>query len=185
MPHEHNADSASVIGVFRALAFDPWGLLIQRWNWKAAIFSSLFRGSIFFTVNLAAGWRAALGALLAEFLLRAATSGFYGALTQAFRRVEPAHTAALTVVILLPVATHSLEFLVHWARGTPKLALSIAVSACFTCVSTLFNLYAMRRGTLVTGHGGASLADDMRRMPGVVAGFLLAGPKLIRRRLIA
>lgn len=171
------------MGVFRSLAAAPWTLLIRRWNWKAAMFSSLFRGSIFFTANLSAGWRAAVGALAAEFVLRAATSGFYGALTQAFRRVEPAHLAAVTVILLLPIVTHSLEFLVHWARGTPKLVASIAVSACFTCVSTLFNLYAMRRGTLVTGDGGSGLVDDMKRMPAVIAGFLMAGPKLIRRRL--
>src|ERR1700733_14653878 len=62
----------------------PVETLLRRWNWKSAFLSSLFRASIFFFTNLAAGWHAALGALLAELILRGATSGFYGAITESF-----------------------------------------------------------------------------------------------------
>jgi hypothetical protein len=88
------------------------------------------RAWVFFFANLASGWRAALGAMIAEFLLRAVTSGFYGALTQHFRRVRPAWTGAVAVMVLLPVTSHSLELLVHWMRHTPRLFTSIVSSIC-------------------------------------------------------
>jgi hypothetical protein len=54
----------------------PVDLVVRRWNWKAALFSSLTRGIIFLAANLTAGWRAAVGAMLAEWIYRALTSGF-------------------------------------------------------------------------------------------------------------
>jgi len=72
--------------VFHELLTDPRRMLIERWNWKAALFSSTFRALIFLSTNLTAGWKAATGAMLAEFLYRAACSGFYGAITQAFQQ---------------------------------------------------------------------------------------------------
>jgi hypothetical protein len=43
---------------------------------------------------------------------------------------------------------------------------------CFTVVSTLFNLHAMRHGVLLAGEGSASLLADLRSLPGVVASSL-------------
>src|SRR5271157_2473069 len=45
---------------------DPIGHLIRKWNWKSALTSSLLRAAIFFFVNLAAGPKAAVRALLTE-----------------------------------------------------------------------------------------------------------------------
>ncbi len=89
--------------------------------------------------------------------------------------------AGIAVMIILPVLTHSLELAVHLARGTPKLFTSIVASVCFTAISTLFNLYAMRRGALVVGDGSSSVASDMRRMPRLIAGFVAAGPMALHR----
>ena len=121
--------------------------------------------------------------MFAEAVLRAATSGFYGAMTQNFRAVTPAWQGAIAVTILLPLSSHSLEFAVHWMRHTPKLITSIVTSVCFTAVSTLFNWYAMRRGALVTGPGARSLAADMRAMPRMIALFVAAGPMLLWHKL--
>jgi hypothetical protein len=154
----------------------PLDLLVRRWNWKAAFSSSLARALIFFFANLTAGWRAALGAMAAEYVFRAVTSGFYGAMTQHFSLVEPEWQAALGAMILLPAVSHSLEFVLHWLRHTPHLRASVISSMCFTAVSTLFNFYAMRRGTLVVGKNSPSLADDFRRMPRIIGEFLAAGP---------
>ena len=137
---------------------DPAGCLIQRWNWKAALTSSLFRASLFFFVNLTAGPKAAVGALLTELVLRSVTSGFYGSLTEALREAQPGWLAGLTAALLMPLANHSVELLVHWLRGTPKLTNSILASVCFTMVSTLFTLYVMRRGALIVGEDQQSLA---------------------------
>ena len=51
--------------VLDALRCHPYELLIRRWNWKAALFSSLYRGLLFLLLNLTAGTDAAIGAMLA------------------------------------------------------------------------------------------------------------------------
>ncbi|HBY59472.1 MAG TPA: hypothetical protein DEH78_06590 [Solibacterales bacterium] len=163
------------------LVRDPYRRLLLEWNWKSAFLSASMRASIFFATNLAAGFRAAAGAMLAEFVFRTAISGFYGAATQALRRAEPPWQGALAVMVVLPLCSHTLEFLLHYLRGTPKLWTSVAVSVAFTGVSTLFNWYAMRRGALLVGDGRQSLAEDMKSMPAIVAGFLLAGPRALGR----
>jgi hypothetical protein len=45
--------------VFRGLLRRPGELLVRRWNWKAALWSSICRSSLFFAVNLGVGWKAA------------------------------------------------------------------------------------------------------------------------------
>jgi hypothetical protein len=166
-----------------SLVSRPVDLVVRRWNWKAAVFSSLIRGIIFLIANLTAGWKAAVGAMLAEWLYRAMTSGFYGAITQTLGETEPEWHGALAAMILLPISSHSMEFLVHYLRHTPHLKASIISSMSFTAISTLFNLYAMRRGTMIVGKNCASLAQDMRDMPGVIGGFLAVFPLWIWRSL--
>jgi hypothetical protein len=165
--------------VLRRFAQEPGEYLLARWNWKSAVLSSLFRAAIFFASNLAAGLPAAIAAMCTEFIFRAVTSGFYGALTEGFREAEPPWAAAVSVMVLLPLANHSMEFFVHWMRGTRKLVPSIIVSVMFTALSTLFNLYAMRRGALIVGSGRSSLRRDLIRMPGLLLGFVVLLPKHI------
>jgi hypothetical protein len=162
---------------------DPGRRLIRDWNWKSAVVSTALRAPIFFFVNLSAGRKAAFGALLTELVLRSLTSGIYGSLTEALHDAEPTWLAGLAASVLMPFANHSLELLVHWLRGTPKLAASILASVCFTVFSTLFNLYAMRRGALIVGENQQSLGHDLRRMPRLMGGFLAAGPVAIFRLL--
>jgi hypothetical protein len=171
----------SVGAVFFRLLRDPYTHLVKRWNWKSALLSSLFRAAIFFFANLPAGLAAALAAMQTELFFRAVSSGFYGALTESFREAEPPWAATLAVAFCLPFANHSLEFLVHWMRGTRKLVPSILSSVGFTLVSTLFHFYAMRRGALVVGPGRRSLAQDLRSMPRLLLDFILLVPRRIRR----
>jgi len=172
----------SIWDVFLSLREQPGKLLLRQWNWKSAAFSSLIRAAIFFFTNLAAGWNAAVGAMVAEFAYRSVTAGFYGALTQAFRQAEPPWAAGVAVMILLPLASHSVELAVHLARGTPKILHSLIASVCFTALSTLFNLYAMRRGALLVGADAGSFGADLRRMPILIGGFIAAGPVAVLRR---
>jgi hypothetical protein len=179
--------SVSVADVLRELASDPVGLLVRRWNWKSALLSSLFRAAIFFAANLAAGWRAAVAAMSVEFLYRGVSAGLFGALTQAFREAQPVWLAASTAMALLPLASHSLEFTIHFLRGTPKLIPSIVSSVIFTALSTLFNLYAMRRNILIVGSQAGSFASDFRALPRILGGFLAIAPlslwRILRRPL--
>jgi hypothetical protein len=83
-------ETGTVWDVLNELRRNPVELLVRQWNWKSALFSSVLRALIFLFANLTAGWRAAAGAMAAEFVFRAVTSGFYGSLTQAFRKAQPA-----------------------------------------------------------------------------------------------
>jgi hypothetical protein len=161
----------------------PVRQLIRRWNWKSAVLSSMLRATIFFFTNLVAGWHAAMGAMLAELAFRSVTSGFYGAITESFSLARPAWAATVVAMVALPFLAHSMEFVVHWARGTPNLRLSIGTSVIFTALSTAFNLYAMRRAILVTSRNGQSLRHDLRQIPPLLQAFVLAGPREIVRRL--
>ena len=154
-------------GIFGALRHGA-ALLAVNWNWKAALLSSLLRSGVFFGVNLTAGLRSAFGAMLTEFLYRAVMSGFYGTLTQRISRLEPVWRAVLAAVVLLPVAQHSLELLVHYLRGTPKLFASLVASVAFTCLSTLVNCYLMRNNVLIVGPQAKSLREDLASLPGLV-----------------
>lgn len=164
-----------------SLATRPVELMVRRWNWKAAVFSSLIRGIIFLLANVTSGWRAAVGAMLAEWCYRALTSGFYGAMSQTFGEIEPEWHGAVAAMVLLPLSSHVLEFFVHYLRHTPHLKASIISSMSFTVISTLFNVYAMRRGTMVVGKNAASIGQDMRAMPRVIGGFLAVIPLWVMR----
>jgi hypothetical protein len=113
--------------------------------------------------------------MLTEFVLRGATSGFYGALVQSFRFAEPRWAASLTVVLMLPFLTHSMELLVHWLKGTPELFASVLASVCFTALSTAFHLFAMRRGVLIVGRESKSLLADLRETPRLIWMFIRSG----------
>jgi hypothetical protein len=162
----------TIASVFRELRTAPGELLVRRWNWKSALYSSICRSALFFAVNLGSGPREAAGAMSAEFIYRAATAGFYGALTQAFRKVEPRWHGAIVATGVLIVVSHTIELGIHWLRGTPSLWGSIGASLAFTALSTLFNLHAMRQGVLVTGAEGKSMATDLRMLPSIVASLL-------------
>lgn len=159
----------------------PGEHLLRRWNWKSAVTSALIRGVLFFSTNLTSGWKAAAGAMIAEFIYRTAISGFYGSVTQSFRHAEPAWAAGLFVMVVLPLTSHTIEFAVHYFRGTPQLLPSIIASVTFTIFATMFNYYAMRRGVLVVDEGRGSMLDDFKAMPRVLGGFLLAGPAALWR----
>jgi hypothetical protein len=168
----------------RRILQNPSETFFRQWNWKSAVLSSLFRANIFFTANLTAGRKAAVAAAITELIFRLSTSGFYGALTQSFRRVQPAWVGAAAAAALLPVVSHSIELLVHWLRGTVNLKTSIAASICFTAISTVFNWYVMRRGALVVGEGEASIWSDLARMPMLLAEFFRAGFRLVYFHLV-
>jgi hypothetical protein len=158
--------------VLRDLAAHPLETL-RRWNWKSAVLSSIFRANLFLAANLTAGWKPALAAGVAEFLFRFTLSGFYGGLTQAIGRAEPGWAALLAALLVVPAVSHSMEFVLHWLRGTPNLRASILASICFTAISTAFHCFATRRGALVAGEG-RPLRSDLARLPRLLAEFFLS-----------
>lgn len=167
-------EPSTVGDVLRWLLRDPWHAVGRRWNYKSAVLSAVVRASIFFVTNRMAGFDAAVAAMTTEFCFRIVTSGFYGAVTQAFRRVEPASAGTVAAMVLLPLLAHALELLVHWWQGTPELGVSITASVMFTAISTSFNLFAMRQGVFVVGAGRQSLWSDILALPRLVVQFVRA-----------
>jgi hypothetical protein len=178
-PRDH--EPVSVGHALRWIVCHPWYALGLRWNYKAAVLSSVLRASLFGAVNISAGADAALAAMTTELCFRFATSGFYGAMTQAFRRVEPVRAGTIAAIIVLPLVAHSLEFLVHWWRGTAVLGASITASVAFTALSTTFNLFAMRHGTLIVGRGRRSLLSDLAAMPRLMVLFVRTAARTLVR----
>jgi hypothetical protein len=176
-------NDASLAGLLRWACAHPFELLVLRWNWKSALFSAFFRGTIYVTVNWKAGWHAAVGAMLAEMIWRTLTSGGWGAITQQLSRVRPLSQALLGTMLVMPAIGHAIELTIHASRGTPFLARSILVSILFTQIAELFSLYVMRNGAMIVGVGSRSFADDLRRVPGLIVGFVLVIPRAIAASL--
>jgi hypothetical protein len=177
----HSSETPTVGTVFRRLLLHPGTYLVRRWNWKATALASILRSMIFLVSTLKAGWRAGLSAMLAEFIYRAITSGFWGAITQAFEEASPAWLGSLCALIVVPLVSHTLELIVHLLRGTPHLFAATASSVVFTVLSTVFNLYAMQHGALKSGAGASSFTSDLRRMPLLIERFVMAVPNAIWR----
>lgn len=174
-----NTVGEALLSLFR----HPIENLLRRWNWKSAVLSALTRGALFFFANLGAGVSAALGAMSIESAFYITVAGFYGAATEGFRRTRPAWLATLTIMVLMPGINHTLEFLLHWASGTKKLATSIIASICFSMLSAVFNLFAMRRGAFIVGAERQSLLEDFRQLPRIILDFLTFVPRAFLTRI--
>jgi hypothetical protein len=146
--------------------------LAQCWNWKAAILSAVCRSLIFLFVNLPAGRTAGLRSMAIEFVFRTVASGVLGSLTEPCARASLPRTSSAAAVVLISATGHVAELLVHWHAGTPRLGASVATSIAFTLITTTFNLFVMRRGTLITGATGRPLIEDLRRLPGLLLDFI-------------
>ncbi len=167
----------AVADIFR----HPVQRLVRNWNWKAGLLSAFLRTSIFFTVNLTASWDSAIHAAGTELLYRAPMVGTLAALSQSFRRVQPAWIASAVMMIVLPVTAHGIEFTVHWLRGTDKLAESVAASVGFSMITSLLNYLLHRRDVLIVGDGASPFFADVVQAPVHLFDLLLRWPvRLIR-----
>lgn len=172
--------------VFRSLAQHP-AQIISRWNWKAAMLGAILRASFYFTVYKASkeNWVVTLTAVLVEFSFRFFTSGISGSLVQSFRRARPIWLATLIVTISLPVFSHSIEFITHYAQEkyfNTVFAASennarqkaFVYSVMFSILSALFNLFVMRQGVLLVGAGRETktLWNDLKLIPYLILEFV-------------
>ncbi len=157
-------------------AVAPW------WNWKCAVLSSVLRGTIFFNANLIAGPAAAWSALGHDLAFRGALAGAFGALIQRLSTMPRRGLANLITLVGLPVATHVIEALVHWRTGTARLGLSVVLSVATTITTTAFDLFAMRRHAFTVGSESNTLRHDLKRLPALVAAFVVLPLSGWRRR---
>lgn len=150
--------------VLKCLCKNPYRHLIRRWNWKTACLSAFSRGIVILAANLPSGGAYAFEVMLVEVCYRGLTSGFFSSAIQSFRCVRPAWAATLVTIAFVPGAADVLEIVVQRLHGTQRLGATIAASLILTCLSVLFELYAMRHGILVMGKTSGSLWQDLRSL---------------------
>jgi hypothetical protein len=176
MKREEIEDSPAphrVLDVFRYLVRHPIEMLVWRWNWKAAVMSGVMRSMIYLFTHIKEGWRAALGAMSIEFFFRLIVSGASGSLVQSFHNAAPVWLATLCVMIMLPAFSHMIEFTLHTLNGDVNKGKAIIISITFSILSAMFNLFAMRRDTLlVKDERAGSLGSDLVRMPAIDGEFM-------------
>jgi hypothetical protein len=152
---------------------------VRYWNYKGAILSGVMRAPIFLATYLIGkeGLRLALAAATVQFIFRFFFAGVGGALIQSFRRVEPPWKAILSIMLLLPLISHLLEFLIQllfgYVTGTQdRTDEAILRSISFSIISALFTLFAMRRGIMIVGESESkSLLNDISKLPVIVFHF--------------
>jgi len=188
-------EQISIGDVFRSLAQHP-AQILTRWNWKSALVGAILRASFYFTVYKASkeNWAVTLTAVLVELSFRFFTSGVSGSIVQSFRRATPIWLATLIVTITLPIFSHTIEFITHYAQENyfnTVFAASennarqkaFAISVMFSILSALFNLFVMRHGVMLVGAGQEtkSLLSDMKRIPLLIVEFVIFLPNEILR----
>lgn len=190
-------EQMSLGDVLRSLAQHP-AQIITRWNWKSALVGAILRASFYFTVYKASkeNWAVTITAVLVELSFRFFTSGISGSLVQSFRRATPVWLATLIVTITLPIFSHTIEFITHYAQENYFNAVfaasennarqkAFAISVMFSILSALFNLFVMRHGVMLVGAGSEtkSLGQDLKRIPLLVVEFVAFLPNEILRAL--
>ncbi len=154
--------------------------MLLKWNWKTAFLSASMRAGIFLVIYLQQrqGLLLSAGAFATQFVLRAFMGGISGSVIQAYSKVHPAWHAAVIVPFFVVLISHLFEFLAqavfdsvtNTAAGTTAVLISILVSV----ISILFNLFAMRRGSLlVQVENQPSLWTDLRTLPKIALEFIL------------
>lgn len=174
------APSANTLGEAWAKVLRDPSLFIRHWNYKGAVLSGLLRAPIFLITYLVGreSIKLAVGAALAQFAFRFLFAGVGGALIQSFRRVEPAWKALLTILLVVPVISHIIEFFVQsgfaYATGTHNHTdEAIVRSICVSVISALFSLFIMRRNVMIVGEAESkSLLSDIGRMPFLIFQFV-------------
>jgi hypothetical protein len=159
----------------------PWQTFIERWNWKAALLSALFRGAAFALPMARMAGSEALPGIVIEIGFRVAIGGFWGALLQAFRRAQPAWLASLSIAVILPAAAQVLEYVALQAGRASHLNTAMAISVIISVGSLLMNMGLMRQELLVTEAGSDSLLSDLRRIPPALACMVGSGLRACRR----
>jgi hypothetical protein len=165
---------------------DP-SLFVRYWNYKGAVLSGVLRSPIFLATYLIGkeSIRLALGAALLQFTFRFFFAGVGGALIQLFRRVEPAWKALLSIMMLLPLISHLLEFGLQFGFGyitgtQDRTDEAILRSISVSIISALFTLFAMRRGIMIVGESESkSLLSDISRLPVIIFHFVAFIPNEI------
>lgn len=144
------------------------------WNWKCALLSATARSIVYAAAMARTGLRGGLPVVLVEIAYVTLTAGLYAGMQQKALGFRSQWAGNLTIVFGVPWLALALDWLTHRAAGAAAPARATLAVCVFATISALFHLHVMRRGAFLTGHVGRSLVEDFRRMPRLVAGFVVA-----------
>jgi hypothetical protein len=161
-----------VWSVVRQLLRHPIHSFITCWNWKAGALSIILRVPIYVGTTFKYGLRATALAGAVEAVFSCGAAGVYAALTQAIRYAEPETVVGFLLLVVLPAITLVFDGLFHYLMRTPNLATGILVSFIVSVLSSAFNWYSMRRGTLIIGQKAPSFSSDIALLPLLIARFV-------------
>ncbi len=145
---------------------------LSCWNWKCALLSATARSLVYLAAMARTGSNGRLAVVVVEIAYVTLTAGLYAGLQQKALGFRSRLLGNLTIAFAVPGLAQLLDWLAHCAAGAvapPRATLAVCI---FTAVSALFHLYVMRRGVFLSGRG-CSLLDDFRRIPRLIAGFVV------------
>lgn len=174
-------DQKKVSTVLAGLAMHPKRSFVDSWNWKAASLSVFLRAPIYMIATVRHGLQAVALAGLVEGIFSAAFAGVYASFTEAIEGANPQWVVGLLLLVALPAVALVMDAFVHYFAGTPNLKYGVAASLVVSVVSSAFNWYSMRRGTLLVGAGARSFGSDLSRLPLLIGRFLLEPLLLVWR----
>ena len=166
------ADLPEVWSVVHNLLRHPVHSFVTCWNWKAGALSVILRAPIYVATTFRHGWQAATLAGAVEAAFSSAAAGVYAAFTEAVRYAVPEFVVGLLLLVVLPAITLVLDALLHYLVRTPNLVAGVAASLAVSVLSSAFNWYSMRRGTLLVGENARPFASDIASLPILIARFL-------------
>jgi len=162
----------SVWPVVHELLRHPVRSFIEGWNWKAAVLSGVLRVPIYVITTARSGWQAATLAGFVEAVFTAGAAGVYASFTEAVRFAEPQSTVGFLLLVVLPAVMLLFDSLFHYVMRTPHLVAGVTASIVVSVLSSAFNWYSMRRGTLLVGSEARSFAADILALPILIAKFV-------------
>ena len=145
---------------------------ISCWNWKCALLSATARSLVYLAAMARTGPHGRIGVIVVELAYVTLTSGIYAGIQQKALALRSRFWGNLIIVVGVPGVAQILDWVAHRISGaavTGKATLAVSV---FATLSALFHLHVMRNGTFLTGTG-RSLYNDFRRIPRLVAGFVV------------
>jgi len=146
--------------------------ILSCWNWKCALLSATARSLIYLAAMARTGLRGSLAVVAVEIAYVTLTAGIYAGIQQRALGIPSRLLGNFVVALGVPGAAQSLDWLAHRITGAAATGRATLAVSIFTVISGLFHLHVMRNGVFLTGQG-RPLSDDFRRVPRLIAGFII------------
>jgi hypothetical protein len=154
-----------------------WPFILARacacWNWKCALMSAAVRSLVYLSAMARSGSHGRLAIVAVEMAYVTLTAGIYAGMQQRALALRSRQLGNSVIAVGVPALAQFFDWLTHRAVGPAAPPKALFAVCALTLISSLFHLHIMRRGVFLTGHAGRTLADDFRRMPQLILGFIL------------